>query len=255
MNRFETFAYEINLRRYNKAERDGFEHVDDFRAAPMGVDGAGCRYWFHDNVRGTGPRLYREGPATFHKFKRPNSEAAAAAAAEAAAVGMASPGGAGSQALKSVVRRPPHYNPDMDTDDDDPPCMECGGMEDEDSFVLCDGCPNGGHFYCMGIKKIPKGNWECVVCVGGKKAVVAAAAAQAAAAAAMKSATAVRRPPHYAPDMDSDDDDPPCMECGGMEDADSFVLCDGCPNGGHFYCMDMKKVPKVGRCRLFSTPI
>jgi hypothetical protein len=29
------------------------------------------------------------------------------------------------------------------------PCMQCGRADDEESFVLCDGCPNGGHFHCM----------------------------------------------------------------------------------------------------------
>ena len=33
-----------------------------------GVDGDGFTYWFHDDIRGTGPRLYRAGAPTYNKY-------------------------------------------------------------------------------------------------------------------------------------------------------------------------------------------
>ena len=86
--------------------------------------------------------------------------------------------------LPPTIERPPHYDSDLDMDDDDVPCMYCGSADGEESFVLCDGCPNGGHFQCMGMTGVPEGDWHCVVCVGKREASAAAAAAAAAATSA-----------------------------------------------------------------------
>ena len=48
---------------------------------------------------------------------------------------------------------------------DDAPCASCGSPEDAASFVLCDGCPNGGHARCMGMRGVPEGDWWCPACV------------------------------------------------------------------------------------------
>jgi len=34
--------------------------------------------------------------------------------------------------------------------------LVCGKTDREDCFVLCDSCPNGGHYQCLGMKRIPK---------------------------------------------------------------------------------------------------
>jgi len=88
--------------------------------------------------------------------------------------------------IKSYARPPPppFYDPELD-DDADAPCMKCGRVDDEASFVLCDGCPNGGHYYCLdGLTEVPRGDWHCVVCEGERRVQAAAAAAASAAAAA-----------------------------------------------------------------------
>ena len=54
----------------------------------------------------------------------------------------------------------------------------CGSPEDEASFVLCDSCPKGGHFACLGLPSVPQGDWFCVDC-GGDPAPVPATPARA----------------------------------------------------------------------------
>jgi hypothetical protein len=42
--------------------------------------------------------------------------------------------------------------------------MRCGDAGDEEAFVLCELCPNGGHFECLGMRELPAEAWTCVVC-------------------------------------------------------------------------------------------
>lgn len=55
-------------------------------------------------------------------------------------------------------------------------CSICGGIEDEDLIILCDGpgCSNEVHMYCMTpvMTKVPEGDWFCEACdkVGTTKA-------------------------------------------------------------------------------------
>ena len=50
---------------------------------------------------------------------------------------------------------------------DDIPCAWCGDGSGESAFVLCDGCPNGGHLACLGLRGVPKNRWFCAVCADG----------------------------------------------------------------------------------------
>ena len=50
---------------------------------------------------------------------------------------------------------------------DDIPCAWCGDGSGESAFVLCDGCPNGGHLACLGLRGVPKNRWVCAVCADG----------------------------------------------------------------------------------------
>jgi hypothetical protein len=47
-------------------------------------------------------------------------------------------------------------------------CCICGGTEDEDLIILCDGpnCPRETHMYCLRppLFEVPKGKWYCDVC-------------------------------------------------------------------------------------------
>ena len=52
---------------------------------------------------------------------------------------------------------------------DDVRCIECGRADGEADFVLCDGCPDddvrGGHWRCLGMARLPTGDWFCDRCV------------------------------------------------------------------------------------------
>ena len=47
-------------------------------------------------------------------------------------------------------------------------CKICGqsGRDDEETFIVCDGCDQGFHTYCLSppLQKMPKGKWFCVSC-------------------------------------------------------------------------------------------
>ena len=43
-------------------------------------------------------------------------------------------------------------------------CVECEDTGDEDQMMFCDRCDRGYHAYCVGLRGIPEGNWECPTC-------------------------------------------------------------------------------------------
>uniref|UniRef100_A0A7S0PT87 PHD-type domain-containing protein n=1 Tax=Micromonas pusilla TaxID=38833 RepID=A0A7S0PT87_MICPS len=49
---------------------------------------------------------------------------------------------------------------------DDEPCLACAAVDRPEDFVLCDGCPRGGHFDCLGLRGVPAGDWFCAGCEG-----------------------------------------------------------------------------------------
>jgi hypothetical protein len=71
---------------------------------------------------------------------------------------------------KSPKEHPPapKYGGSFDTD---VPCLGCGALGVDGSFLLCNGCPAGGHLDCLGMRCAPLGNrWECDSCEGGRLA-------------------------------------------------------------------------------------
>ena len=46
-------------------------------------------------------------------------------------------------------------------------CHTCGKGDGEDHMLLCDGCDDAYHTYCLipPIQEIPKGDWRCPRCV------------------------------------------------------------------------------------------
>lgn len=44
-------------------------------------------------------------------------------------------------------------------------CHKCSQATDEEQMMFCDKCDRGYHAYCVGLKGIPDGNWECSNCV------------------------------------------------------------------------------------------
>jgi hypothetical protein len=51
-------------------------------------------------------------------------------------------------------------------------CLVCGDFGDDSEFVLCDGCPAGGHLDCLKLLRKPDAgdDWHCDACEGGKLA-------------------------------------------------------------------------------------
>ena len=46
---------------------------------------------------------------------------------------------------------------------------QVGETDGEPDFVLCDGCPKGGHYQCLGLPGVPEGDWFCADCVKDKE--------------------------------------------------------------------------------------
>ena len=46
-------------------------------------------------------------------------------------------------------------------------CLVCERGDDEAMMLLCDGCDDSYHTYCLfpPLKEIPKGDWRCPLCV------------------------------------------------------------------------------------------
>ena len=44
-------------------------------------------------------------------------------------------------------------------------CGRCGDGEDEPNLMLCDGCDQGYHCYCVGLESVPLDDWFCPMCV------------------------------------------------------------------------------------------
>ena len=44
-------------------------------------------------------------------------------------------------------------------------CIICSGSEDEDQLLLCDGCDQACHTYCLGLSSVPEGPWFCSHCL------------------------------------------------------------------------------------------
>ena len=53
---------------------------------------------------------------------------------------------------------------DGEVEEDDTPCLVCGKTDGEADFLLCDSCPKGGHYRCLGLPGIPEGDWHCEAC-------------------------------------------------------------------------------------------
>lgn len=46
-------------------------------------------------------------------------------------------------------------------------CMACGRGNEEDRLLLCDGCDDSYHTFCLipPLQDVPKGDWRCPKCV------------------------------------------------------------------------------------------
>ena len=53
---------------------------------------------------------------------------------------------------------------DGEVEEDDTSCLVCGKTDGEADFLLCDSCPKGGHYRCLGLPRVPDGDWHCEAC-------------------------------------------------------------------------------------------
>ena len=46
-------------------------------------------------------------------------------------------------------------------------CLVCGSGADEDRLLLCDGCDDSYHTFCLipSLQEVPKGDWRCPKCL------------------------------------------------------------------------------------------
>jgi SNF2 family DNA or RNA helicase len=60
----------------------------------------------------------------------------------------------------------PHAGGGDENDEDDEPCVVCGCGGHDDQTVLCDGCDQPNHFFCLDppLKSLPEGDWYCSSC-------------------------------------------------------------------------------------------
>ena len=49
-------------------------------------------------------------------------------------------------------------------------CSACGELGEDGTFLLCQGCPGGGHLDCLLMDDAPSGRYECDACQGGRLA-------------------------------------------------------------------------------------
>jgi len=73
------------------------------------------------------------------------------------------------EAAKSVLSSPGKLQDMMELQST--ACQVCKSRGEEDSMLLCDGCDNGYHTYCVEppIENVPEGDWFCKDCVNEKQ--------------------------------------------------------------------------------------
>lgn len=48
-------------------------------------------------------------------------------------------------------------------------CVVCNGSEDEDRLMLCDGCDQACHTFCVGLNAVPEDAWFCQQCEAARR--------------------------------------------------------------------------------------
>uniref|UniRef100_A0A383VI14 PHD-type domain-containing protein n=1 Tax=Tetradesmus obliquus TaxID=3088 RepID=A0A383VI14_TETOB len=87
-------------------------------------------------------------------------------------------------------------------------CRVCHRNQDDDKMLLCSGCVDGYHTYCVGLKPVPAGDWYCADCKPSSSDEQPSdsepAAAAAAAAAAVSNTSSEYEPTSDGEDASSD---------------------------------------------------
>lgn len=67
------------------------------------------------------------------------------------------------QQIQSWIANP-GQDPTSTTVPSDLPCSICGSPDDWSKLLICSGCDCGFHTYCIGLKRVPSGDWKCALC-------------------------------------------------------------------------------------------
>merc|ERR1712142_1128762 len=51
-------------------------------------------------------------------------------------------------------------------DDKNETLLQCTNSTSEDKMIFCDRCDRGYHSFCVGLKSVPNGKWQCKGCHG-----------------------------------------------------------------------------------------
>ncbi|RDW65249.1 hypothetical protein BP5796_09941 [Coleophoma crateriformis] len=67
---------------------------------------------------------------------------------------------------KQVAEFDPHawIEEDLEDEEECDPCPICGKSDDEDILLLCDECNAPYHTHCIGLDRVPRGDWYCMEC-------------------------------------------------------------------------------------------
>eukprot|EP00742_Colponemidia_sp_Colp-10_P010775 GILJ01011869.1.p1 GENE.GILJ01011869.1~~GILJ01011869.1.p1 ORF type:complete len:1279 (+),score=240.48 GILJ01011869.1:198-4034(+) len=102
-------------------------------------------------------------------------------------------------------------------------CQKC---KKEGELICCDGCPATFHLPCIGLRRLPRGQWFCDRCQRRQPRSTKRSRAEQ---------------PTDEEEEEEDDWADRCKECGKQG---NLLCCEGCPNTFHLKCVGLKSVPK-----------
>ena len=154
-------------------------------------------------------------------------------------------------------------NSDDDSSDDDIVCCKCNKNKDDEKVLLCETCDLAYHTYCVGLRRVPIGDWSCPKCQAGSddESIVA------------KDDDDDDVSIDLDGDEEEDEGEEMCSFCGGFGDSDKFIRvsfflkknfdssffvfmlcmfflkiqkCDGkkCKGIFHLFCTSMRRAPR-----------
>ena len=145
-----------------------------------------------------------------------------------------------------TARRKAEVKKNVETDDDDK-CVIC---DDGGDLIVCDGCDKTHHTVCVGLNKVPEGDWfcpecgnkdddKCVICNDGGDLIVCDGCEKTYHTGCVDLKD-VPEGDWFCSECDDKDDD----KCAICDDGGVLIVCDGCEESYHTDCLSLKKVPE-----------